>query len=57
MPYFDPHRLGVSTNLLDNPGDVVATIDRLSTRFPIVELALEDDARSVLRGEPKSLRR
>ena len=52
MPYFDSHRFGVSTNLLDNPGDVVATIDRLSARFPIVELELEDAARSVLREEP-----
>ena len=52
MSYFDPHRFGVSTNLLDNPGDVVATIDHLSARFPIVELELEDDARSVLRGGP-----
>ena len=52
MPHFDAHRFGVSTNLLDNPGDVVATIERLSARFPIVELELEDDARSVLRGGP-----
>lgn len=51
MQPFEPDRFGVSTNLLDNPEDIVGAVRRLSS-FPVVEIELEDEARRVLDAPP-----
>lgn len=48
MRPFDLDGFGVSTNLLDNPADLVGAVTHLSIRFSIIELELEDGARTVL---------
>ena len=47
MKRFDPTRFGGSTNLLNNPGDIVGAVTRLSRTFGVIELEMEDEARSV----------
>ncbi|MCZ6489384.1 MAG: sugar phosphate isomerase/epimerase [Acidobacteria bacterium] len=52
MERFDPIRFGGSTNLLNNPKDIVATVNRLRQDFSVIELEMEDEPRSVL-GDPR----
>jgi sugar phosphate isomerase/epimerase len=43
-------RLGFSTNVFDNPGDIVTTVREIIDHFADIEIELEDDAESVVLG-------
>ena len=41
-------KIGISTNLLNDPSDVFGAVASLSERFPVVEIELENGARDIL---------
>jgi sugar phosphate isomerase/epimerase len=43
-------RIGFSTNVFDNPTDIVATVREILDHFADIEVELEDDAKSVVFG-------
>lgn len=51
MNYIDYTRIGISTNILHNPQDILGTVSYLSQSFSIIELELEHDARNLLNAD------
>jgi sugar phosphate isomerase/epimerase len=43
-------RIGFSTNVFDNPADIVATTQAILQDFPDVEIEIEDEAKDFVRG-------
>jgi sugar phosphate isomerase/epimerase len=43
-------RIGFSTNVYDNPADIVATVQEILDHFADIEIELEDEAKSVVFG-------
>ena len=46
--------IGVSTNLFNNPKDILGTVVRLTEDFPVVEIELENKARNILDAAPQA---